>query len=102
MNAAVTGGLALGFCKGYTTLRGSECPLDIQIQTAGVLGASKLLVEQALPPDALTRAIATGSVFAGGMFGFFQDKQWMRWVALGTAASYIADVLLPPPVPQSE
>ena len=96
MNAALTGGLALGFCKGYTTVRGTECPLDIQVQTAGVLGASKLLVEQVVSPDPIMRAVATGSVFAGGMYGLFDDKSWMRWVALGTAASYIADVVLPP------
>jgi len=99
-NAVITGGLLFGYCKGYTTLKGAECPIDVQLQTAAVLGASKLLVDHAIQEDPVARAVATGTLFAGSMWGVFDDQSWFRWLALGTAASYISDLVLPAPKPK--
>lgn len=99
MNALLTGGMLFGYCKGYTTIKGVECPIDVQLQTAGVLAASKLVSDTALP-DPVMRAASTGALFSGSMFLLFDDKNWFRWAALGTAASYISDVLLPPQQPR--
>jgi hypothetical protein len=80
--------------KTTTMLQNTDVPIEIQFQTAATLGASKI-VASSLGDDFIMNALASGSLFAGAMYLTQGSDAWIRWMALGTACSLLADSLLP-------
>ena len=83
----------LAVAKGYCTAAVVDAPLDIQLQTAAILGASHFVSELGTSGDPLNTALSTGALFTAAMF-LLGDRAIVRNGVLGVALSYIAETAL--------
>jgi len=90
----VAGGIVFGVGQGLAMWQKSDAPLSLFATHAGMMGASKVAADLAVK-DTVQRALAAGAVYAGLCFLLFKDESWALNGALGVAASYAADLVLP-------
>ena len=98
----VATGLAFGITKAYSSMNNADVPNMTLLNHAGLLGATKYVVDMSLGCDPVQKALGTGLVFAGLCYVVFKDDTWAMNGALGVGASYIADLVVPPAKKEEE
>lgn len=99
----VSGGVVFAVLQSHGISTSSGVPQSVYIAHAGMMGASKILTDIALPSaDTIQRALAAGALYCGLTFLFYKDENFALNGALGVGASYAADVVVPRPTKEED
>jgi hypothetical protein len=98
----ISGAVVFAVLQGHGMSTQNGVPQSIYIAHAGMMGASKILVDMAVPGDNIQRALAAGALYCGLTYLFYKDENYALNGALGIGASYVADVIMPKPAPKEE
>jgi hypothetical protein len=93
---AVSAGILFSIAKLYAVSQGLPVPTSVQLTTSAALGASAYIAQYTEQDNAAVKALTTGSLFAGVMYFGFGSSDVVTYGVLGTAASYLADIVTEP------
>lgn len=89
-----TAGVWIGLTQLYAILTDRDLPMNVVLVNAGVLGLSSYATQVSHQDNnPAMKAISTGTLYSGIMYGAFANEQVVRDAMIGTACSYTAELL---------
>lgn len=94
MNIAplISSGGLLAITKGYCTANNLDVENSTHFGTAAVLGVSHLIARNG-SEEPLTISLSTGALVSAIMWGYYNNRNVVRWFTIGTALGYVAETL---------
>ena len=94
MNVAplISSGSLIAITKGYCTANKLDVDNSVHLGTAAVLGVSHVIARNGAT-EPLTISLSTGALFTAIMYGYYNNRNYLRWFTIGTALGYVAETL---------